>query len=416
MRYFRVGTTLLGLLSTLVSLSILGADADPLGLRAIRDQAHGIEAAAGRAQAPSWLRTAPDPAAAGAGSALGQTELARQGQAPVSASACEDLGQLCGAPKPAAGPSASVVPGTGITYTVFVSRALGAEALRAIFRVAIGADVRVVFRGINPGERMMDAIHDLQSLLKDLDPLPTVELDPTPFRDGGITVVPVISARDATGEVARVSGLSAPDWLRAQLGAGTRGDLGVRGPVVTISEPDLIEEMQRRVAALDLNAMREAAIGRYWQRAAFEALPAATVSRERTIDPTITATADLILPDGTALIHAGDTVNPLDRLPFTHRLVIFDASDPRQVEIARRLGETAGALRPLYLATAFDRTQGWEGLRAVEDRLDAPVYLLTPDVRARFALERVPAMVEARGRVFVISELPVAPTPEVRHD
>ncbi|WP_295460923.1 TrbC family F-type conjugative pilus assembly protein [uncultured Thiodictyon sp.] len=364
MRYFRVGTTLLGVLITLVALPTLGADADPLGLRAIRDQAHAIETAAGRAQAPAWLRTAPDPAAASAGAALGQTELDRQGQAPPSAAACEDLGQLCGAPQPAAGPRAGVASSTGITYTVFVSRALGAEALRAIFRGAIGADVRVVFRGINPGERMMDAIHAIQALLKDLDPLPTVELDPTPFRDAGITVVPVISARDATGEVARVSGLSAPDWLRAQLGAGTRGDLGVRGPVVAISEPDLIEAMQRRVAALDLNAMREAAIGRYWQRAAFEGLPAATAARERTIDPTITASADLILPDGTALIRAGDTVNPLDRLPFTHRLVIFDASDPRQVEIARRLGESAGALRPLYLATAFDRIQGWEGLRA----------------------------------------------------
>jgi conjugal transfer pilus assembly protein TraW len=153
--------------------------------------------------------------------------------------------------------------------------------------------------------------------------------------------------------------------------------------------------------------MREAAIGRYWQHAAFETLPAVTEARERLIDPTVTASADLVLPDGTPMIHAGDTVNPLEHLPFTQRLVIFDASDPRQVETARRLGRTAGARRPLYLATALERARGWEGLRTVEDRLDEPVYLLTPDVRTRFALERVPSMVEARGRAFAVTEVPV---------
>ena len=60
----------------------------------------------------------------------------------------------------------------------------------------------------------------------------------------------------------------------------------------------------------------------------------------------------------------------------------------------------------LYLATRLERSRGWEGLASVEDSLDAPVYLLTPDVRARFALERVPAFVEARGRVFVVVEVP----------
>jgi conjugal transfer pilus assembly protein TraW len=60
----------------------------------------------------------------------------------------------------------------------------------------------------------------------------------------------------------------------------------------------------------------------------------------------------------------------------------------------------------LYLATQLERSRGWEGLASVEDALDAPVYLLTPDVRQRFALERVPVFVEARGRVFIVAEVP----------
>jgi conjugal transfer pilus assembly protein TraW len=188
----------------------------------------------------------------------------------------------------------------------------------------------------------------------------------------------------------------------------------VRGPVVAISEPDLIEELQRRLAALDLGALRDAAIGRFWQRAAFETLPVATQPRERAIDPTLTAGADLKLPDGTTLIQAGQRVNPLDHLPFTQRLIVFDAADPGQVETAQRLGATAGAARPLYLASGFDRAQGWDGLRAVENRLDAPVYLLTPEVRTRFALERVPATVEAQGRVFLVREVPPERGPQGR--
>jgi len=90
--------------------------------------------------------------------------------------------------------------------------------------------------------------------------------------------------------------------------------------------------------------------------------------------------------------------------------VVFDATDERQVATARLLGREAGERRVLYLVTQLERSRGWEGLTSVEDVLDAPVYLLTPDVRARFALERVPAFVEARGRVFIVAEVP----PEVR--
>jgi conjugal transfer pilus assembly protein TraW len=263
-------------------------------------------------------------------------------------------------------------------------------------------------RGVAPGERLMDAIRELHTLLEGIDPLPNVALDPSPFRDLGVDRAPAIVANDRGGIVARVSGLSDPEWLRGQIRNGARGDLGVRGPVVAISEPDLIEELQRRLATLDLGALRDAAIGRFWERAAFEALPAATQPRERSIDPTLTASADLYLPDGTTLIQAGQRLNPLAHLPFSQRLIVFDAADPGQVETAHRLGDQGGGPHPLYLASGFDRDQGWDGVRAVEDRLNAPVYLLTPEVRTRFALERVPALVEAQGRVFVVREVPPA--------
>ena len=374
--------------------------ADPLGLRTIRDQAQALDAAARTTPPPAWLGAPPAAAAAAAGVDLGRQALSRMQEAPAAVSACTDLGQRCGTAV-TADPAARPAEPPGVIYTVLVSRSLGAEALRSIFRATTGRDVRFLFRGVAPGERLMDMIKAIHALLNGLDPVPAVEIDPTVFREAGATVVPLMIARGPDGELARVTGLTAPAWLREQLQGGARGDLGVRGPAVAISEMDLIEELQRRVAALDLDALREGAIKRFWQRATFDTLPVVTEPRERTIDPTITASADVLLPDGTKVIQAGASVNPLDQVPFTHRLIVFDASDPRQVETARRLGETDSPQRPLYLATRFDRDQGWDGLRTVEDRLDEPVYLLTPDVRTRFALERVPALVEARGRVFV---------------
>jgi conjugal transfer pilus assembly protein TraW len=402
MRCFSPGAVLILALAHPVQAA---PNADPLGLRAIRDQAQALDTTAHTTPPPTWLGLSPDTAGAAAGDDLGRKILSRMQEAPPAVSACTDLGRLCGTAQAAAEPVARPAEPPGVTYTVLVSRSLGAEALRAIFRAATGRDVRFLFRGVAPGERLMDMIKELHALLDGIDPVPAVEIDPTVFRETGATLVPLLIARGPDGELARVTGLSAPAWLREQIQGGARGDLGVRGPAVAISEVDLIEELQRRVAALDLDALRDGAIKRYWQRATFDTLPVVTEPRERTIDPTITASADVVLPDGSKAITAGQTVNPLDHVPFTHRLIVFDASDPRQVETARRLGETDSAQRPLYLATRFDRAQGWDGLRTVEDRLDEPVYLLTPDVRTRFALERVPALVEARGRVFVVHEV-----------
>ena len=413
MRCFSMGVALILALAHPVQAA---PNADPLGLRVIRDQAHALDAAARSTLPPTWLDLTPDAAGAAAGEDLGRKALLRMQEAPAAISACTDLGQLCGTAQDAAAPVASPVTTPAVTYTVLVSRSLGAEALRALFRAASGQDVRFLFRGVAPGERLMDMIKEIHALLDGLDPVPAVAIDPMVFRDAGATVVPLLIARGPDGELARVTGLSAPAWLRDQLQGGARGDLGVRGPAVAISEVDLIEELQRRAAALDMDALREGAIKRFWQRATFDTLPVVTEARERIIDPTITASADVLLPDGSKAITAGQRVNPLDHVPFSHRLIVFDASDPRQVETARRLGETDSPQRPLYLATAFDRAQGWDGLRTVEDRLDEPVYLLTPDVRTRFALERVPALVEARGRVFVVHEIPpdetLAPSPE----
>ncbi|EGV16251.1 TrbC family F-type conjugative pilus assembly protein [Thiocapsa marina] len=362
-------------------------------LRALRDQVGAIQEAVSGTALPDWLRNPPD-ASAGAGEALGAAERER-------------MHRLATAQMPALPDAQATATATPTqTITLLVSRALGAAALRDIFASAARPEVRVVFRGVAEGEPLMDFMRGIHAELEGLDPMPAVALDPTPFREAGAAAVPLMILSGPDGEIARVAGLSDPAWLQAQVAAGRTGDLGVRGPVETISEPDMLEEIARRVAALDLAALREQALARYWRSAVFEHLPAAREPRTRVIDPIIEAKADIALPDGTLLVRSGERLNPLDRLAFGLRLVVFDPTEPGQIRTARRLGESAGALRPVYLATRLDREAGWEGFHALEDALDEPVYLLTADVRERFALERVPASVESADRVFLVREHP----------
>ena len=345
----------------------------------------------------------PSPPAGTSGSSVRP----RRTQSSPASPARIPAGTASGGRAPIGDPAATTLRAEDITLTVLVSRSLGAAQLKEIFAFAADTPrVRVAFRGVAEDESLMDFVRQIHGLLAGIEPVPEVVLDPTPFAAAGVDIAPVLLAQGPDGELARVAGLADPFWLRSRVLAGERGDLGVLGPVKPVTEPDLIEELQRRLAALDLDRMRERALERYWHRVAFEALPVAAEPRTREIDPTITAPRDLRSADGTLLVRAGETLNPLDRLPFTQRLVVFDASDERQVATARRLGREAGERRVLYLATQLERSRGWEGLASVEDALDAPVYLLTPDVRQRFALERVPAFVEARGRVFIVAEVP----------
>lgn len=368
--------------------------------KAIRDQAQAIAQWAAVAERPAWLGPPDAPhlqAAQAAGEALGADAMVRRESAPTGT--------------PGAHAADAPLSANDVRITVLVSTSLGEGQLRDIFAFASQTPgTRVVFRGVKPRQPLMAFIRDLETLVVKLDPMPELQIDPTRFH--GETRAPVMIAEGPQGELARVAGLADPQWLRSQVLAGQRGDLGVRGPVRSVVEPDLIEELKGRLASLDLTALRDKAAGRYWQRVAFQSLPVAGRTRERRIDPTVVANADVRDVQGNLIVAAGTRTNPLDLLPFTQRLVVFDGADPRQVATAQRLGQQARpGQRVTYLLTGIDRRAGWEGLQSVENRLDAPVYLLTADVRERFALERVPALVEAKERMFTVTEIPPQEAP-----
>jgi conjugal transfer pilus assembly protein TraW len=288
---------------------------------------------------------------------------------------------------------------------LFVSFSLGEPALKGIFEEAAGRDdVLLVFRGPKPSQKLPALMADLKRLLKGIEPLPNIIIDPTRFQRWSVSSVPDIVVEQDGKTRLHVRGVSSLSWLDEQIKAGKQGDLGALGDVGEITEIDLLEEIKRRMAAIDWKQKQQQAIARFWVQQKFEELPVTQEDRDRTVDLTITAPRDLTAPNGQLIIRAGQTVNPLDKMPFGLCLMVFDAMVPAQVELIQRLSCHDKKARLLYLATSLPRQDGWEQLKTLETTLQAPVYLLTPDVRSRFQLQQVPAMVEQAGNQLVVRE------------
>lgn len=309
---------------------------------------------------------------------------------------------------------------------VFASLSLGEKGLDDILTAVSGQhDAVIVFRGIPDGMNLGEGVKAIQALAAKKTPVPNIIINPELFKTYKVTSVPTIlmlEDQPLPGEqpnvVAQVSGLSDPGWLAREVESGEKGDLGVKGPVEVISEPDLIEVAKSRLVKIDWQEKKDKAIERFWTKQNFNELPRASKDRVREIDPSVMITTDISAPDGTVFAYAGDVINPLcdpkdvckpGTRPFTQAVVVFDPLDKKQIELlARKLPEIKqlpGVQRITYIATALDKEKGWDSYKEVTDRFDSPVYLLTPDLIARFQLERTPSVITARGKMFVVHEL-----------
>lgn len=299
---------------------------------------------------------------------------------------------------------------------MFISFSLGDSVLKGIFEEASGQDdVLLVLRGPKPKQKLPGLFADLKVLLKDIDPVPNIVIDPARFQKWGVATVPEIVVEEQGRATLRVKGVTSLSWLKSRQDAGRQGDLGRFGEVYEIAEIDLLEEIKKRLAAMDWPQKQQQALARFWEKRQFEVLPAAQENRDRSIDLTVTAPRDVIAPNGNLIIRAGQSVNPFDKLAFGLCLIVFDATQKVQVDTVRQLSCRDKKARVMYLATELPRQDGWEGLKTLEITLNAPVYLLTSDVRQRFQLQKVPALVEQSGKRVLVREREVT-IPETAGD
>ena len=181
-------------------------------------------------------------------------------------------------------------------------------------------------------------------------------------------------------------------------------DLGVRGATWPIAEPDLLEEIEARLGAMQ----RSGELARIEREARSRArsgleepepVPGIAPAREyrsRLFDPAIVVEREIRLPDGTLIAASGTRVNPLASHALSRDLLFVDGR--RDAEIAWALEHAKPAKivllagRPLDLARRHRRPFFFDqGGR----------------LAARFGISATPALVEQAGSQLRISEIPV---------
>lgn len=195
------------------------------------------------------------------------------------------------------------------------------------------------------------------------------------------------------------------------LAAGTAAakDLGVRGAVWPVEEPDLLDEIEARLEAMktsgELARMRSESLTRARKR--IEAPPRvpgiapARFLRIRRFDPSVAIERDIFAVDGTLIAARGTRINPLEKYPLTRDLLFIDGTRPVEVEwaIAREKPSVIVLLagRPLELMRAHGRAFFFDqGGRLAR----------------RFGLRATPSLLEAEGSFLRITEVPLEDEPE----
>ncbi len=286
---------------------------------------------------------------------------------------------------------------------IFVSFGMPMHEIKAAAEEASATKSILVFRGVEKDQNTGAVTKKLLPIVKNMKPVPGVVIDPTLFSRFNVTAVPTMIETDTEGKTRIARGLPGFNWLSQQ----EPGDLGQRGPIYGILEPDMIEEIQRRAANVDWEKQKNDAIANFWKKQDEFNLRPAEKTRERAIDMTIVSTQDIFHPDGRLIIKKGDRINPQAMMPMRHAYIIFDATSKKQVEIAKKAGdEILKKGKPvIYLFSKIDKERGWSHYNETGDFVNGPLYKLNKSIVDRFKLEALPTVIEGQSDHVVAKEL-----------
>lgn len=184
------------------------------------------------------------------------------------------------------------------------------------------------------------------------------------------------------------------------------GSLGAIGPTYQIKEPDMLDWIEARVKA----KVDSGEVLRYQKQqtekikqklmnpAPLKSVSKAIRNNSFFFDPTFLVEENVTDDKGRILVPAGTTINPLDRVALTRPLIFFDATDPAQVEFAKKkLDSLVGLAEPILVAGSyFDLMKKWQ----ITVYFDQQAALIR-----KFGIRHVPAVVSQDGKRLRIDEI-----------
>lgn len=319
---------------------------------------------------------------------------------------------------------------TNESIVVFLSVYLSESEIRTVLEEAShlfreGTTVRVVIRGIKEEhENIYESLYSLIKLSSEYDPVPLFLLDPALFEEHQVTTAPVIMAFDMSNALlAYAEGISSPITVQNRIDEERNLQAHKQvWPVLIdqaeqakpIRERSVVERIIASYREMNLEGQLRDAMNTYWTGYPFQALAVAEQSALYRVDPTILVEEDIIDPfTGQYIRQAGDVINPLHIRPFNTTLIIFDARDERQLEIAREAQNRAykqhAGSRIMMLTTHIDAgfDNGWGHFPILNEMFNDQTYLLQSEIVERFALTAAPAIVTADDNYFYIEEVSV---------
>lgn len=183
-------------------------------------------------------------------------------------------------------------------------------------------------------------------------------------------------------------------------------DYGQQGALFPITEPDLLEHIQRKLMALQASGataklnedLKRRTIAKVNQPAPVSGLGVATTIRSWAFDPTISVAEDISDDKGRLIMAAGTRVNPLDTVPLRQTLVFLDGDDPAQLDWATKNFASSAAKLILVNGAPLQLMRG----RQRRFFFDQGGKLVR-----HFNIKAVPTTVKQQGRLLLITEHPV---------
>ncbi len=302
-----------------------------------------------------------------------------------------------------------VVRETGL---LFLSMSMPDNDVSAALEMASSHGVRVAFVGLPKGaHNIPEAMRFMKKLAAkakiELANEPDVGIDPNAFTKYGVRVVPTLVRETGDGHFHRLEGsinwsyfddtikhLPQGQWLNLQA-----------GQVWKIEETNLIEEMKRRMAAIDWEAKKKGAIERFWLNQKMHHLPAAIKTERWMIDPTVRVTKDMQDRSGKLIARAGTVLNPLASAHVPLRLLVINPASERELQwaVQYQLSNPFGG-QTMVLGTDFT-DKGWDVMQKASNTLQARIRLAPPELINRFRLTATPAVIETVGKAFGVQQL-----------
>lgn len=178
------------------------------------------------------------------------------------------------------------------------------------------------------------------------------------------------------------------------------------GPTYPIVEPDILKEIERTLKEKEktgeLARLQNEAIERSRNSALnpkpVRGLQRTFKARSFYFDPAIVAEQDIRAADGTVVVRAGTSFNPLDYATWNKWFIFIDGSDPRQVVRAERIyKEASGKAKIILTAGSYVDLQ---------KRWGHPVYFDQGGSLVRkFGISQVPAVISQEGKKLRVDEI-----------